>query len=225
MLIILGATGGLGKGLLELAEVQTSKDHWDFGEVIGTSRKDIDLTDEQSVARFVSGLQLKLKPKEVIKVVNATGISINGMMHKFSNDDFEKTLRTNVSGNFLFLKYLQPIIRDRPGSSMVILSSVVGETGVIGTIAYATSKSALRGLCRVSAKELARFDVTVNVIELGYFEAGMILQVPTNIQESLRGEIPLNRFGKISELFSTCKFALECGYLTGSTIKLNGGLT
>lgn len=225
MIIILGATGGLGKGLLELAQAQSTKDHWEFGEVIGTSRKDIDLIDEQSIARFVSSIQLKLKPRETIKVINATGISINGMLHKLSKDDFEKTLRTNVSGNFLFLKHLQPVLRDRPGSSAVLISSVVGETGVIGTIAYAASKSALRGLCRVSAKELAKFDVTINVIELGYFEAGMILQVPANIQESLRGEIPLNRFGKVSELFTACKFALECGYLTGSIIKLNGGLT
>ncbi len=224
MMIILGSTGGLGKGLLEQAQSESSLNSWKCGAVQGASKKDVDLTDESSITHFVKTLESTLQPGEPIKIINATGVSLNGMLHKLSTPDFEHTLKTNVTGNFLLLKHLQPLLRERRGSSIVILSSVVGEIGVVGTIAYASSKSALRGLCRVSAKELAKLGVTVNLIELGYFEAGMIHQVPENHQENLKNEIPLRRFGKVSELFEACQFALNCNYLTGSFVKLNGGL-
>jgi 3-oxoacyl-[acyl-carrier protein] reductase len=224
MLIIFGANGGLGSRLLRLAQEEGKKANWKFGPIMGFTRADLDFSSESSVSDFVKRLESEVKSTEPLYVINATGVSINGLIHKSPYSDFEKTLQVNLGGNFLLLKHLHPLLKARPGSSVAILSSIVGETGVVGTAAYASSKSGLRGLCRVSSKEFSKILATVNLIECGYFEAGMIEQVPEVMQEALKKEIPLNRFGRVEELFEACKFALSCGYLTGTAIKLNGGM-
>ncbi len=122
------------------------------------------------------------------------------------------------------MKELARMAKNRPGSSIVILSSVVAEIGVPGTIAYAASKSGIKGLVRTAAKEFSRLDATVNAIELGYFDRGMIEQVPRENLEKILEEIPLKRLGTISELFQSCDYLLRCRYMTGSLLKLNGGL-
>jgi 3-oxoacyl-[acyl-carrier protein] reductase len=224
MLIIIGSTGGLGRRLLKLCEQQAHESSWLFGRVLGATRADVDLTNEESIARFAAHVAETVPAGEPIKIINAAGISINALAHKMTLDDFQKSLQVNLIGNFLVIKHFQSLFKARPKSSVVILSSVVSETGVPGTIAYASSKSGLRGLCRVSSRELARFSTTVNLIELGYFEAGMIEQVPPDFQDSIKKEIPLGRFGTAEELMEACRFLLGCGYVTGAAIKVNGGL-
>ena len=223
MLMILGSTGGLGGGLINYVNSHSDLAA-EYGELVAVNRLDLDVEDENSVARFCDNLQKKLKTNEPIWVINAVGVSLNGYCHKMSADLFEKTIRVNLTGSFLLLKHLQPLLKERPGSSIVFLSSVVGELGIPGTIAYASSKSALRGLVKTAAREFARFKVTVNVLELGYFEKGMIEQLsPAQLSETLQ-QVPLNRLGTVAELFKACDFSLKNSFLTGSVIKLNGGL-
>lgn len=224
MFIILGANGGLGAGLLEQAQSCGSRHGWAQGDIWGATRNDVDMSRESSVKEFAEKINERANRNDIIQVINATGISINGVAHRAELSDFENTLRVNLTGNFLLVKYLQAVFKERPGSSLCMLSSVVGELGVPGTIAYASSKSGLRGLCRVASKEFAKYRATVNVIELGYFNVGMISQVSSEQKAKIIEGVPLARLGEVSELFEACRFALGCGYLTGAVIKLNGGL-
>jgi 3-oxoacyl-[acyl-carrier protein] reductase len=224
MLIIVGASGGLGNGLLtEAAESSTISRL--FGRSRGTVRSELNLTDESSVASFASQISKELSPSEGLFIINASGVSINGMAPKQHLDDFKKTLDVNVTGNFLLIKHFQPTFKSHPGSAMVTLSSVVADLGVPGTISYSTSKSALRGFARTAARELARINARFNVLELGYFDRGMIKQVTEDYKKTLLSEIPLGRLGSIEALLEACTFCLKCDYLTGAVIKLNGGLT
>jgi NAD(P)-dependent dehydrogenase (short-subunit alcohol dehydrogenase family) len=125
----------------------------------------------------------------------------------------------------VLVRALHPLVRERPASSIVLLSSVVSEIGVAGTAAYAASKAGLRGFVRSTARELARHDVRINSLELGYFDRGMITQLTPEALTQLESQIPLGRLGTIEDLFAACDFALRCRYLTGSTIKVNGGMT
>jgi NAD(P)-dependent dehydrogenase (short-subunit alcohol dehydrogenase family) len=224
MLLIIGASGGLGGGLVKRALQLSSQPVWDFGTVREVSRPELDVSSESSVSAFANSLLKEIPEGEALFIVNATGVSLNGMLHKQSLADFSRTLDVNVTGNFLLLKYFQPIFKLRPGSAMVVLSSVLAEIGVAGTIAYATSKSALKGMVRTGARELARVNARINVVELGYFDRGMIDQVSDDHKKLLMSEIPLGRFGTIEELFEACVFCLRCGYLTGAALQLNGGL-
>lgn len=224
MLIIMGTSGGLGKNLLEISLLDSKNENWKLGDILSTTRTELDIENEESIQKFSKKIETLLKPNEEIKIINATGISLNGMLHKLDVEAFNKTLQVNLTSNFLILKHFQPLFKNHPRSSLLILSSVVGEIGQLGTIAYSSSKSALRGLCRVAAKELARFNTSINVIELGYFDAGMINQISSDQQTLIKQTIPMNRFGNSSELYQACQFALNCNYLTGTYIKLNGGI-
>ena len=223
MLIIVGSTGGLGSGLLsyfnEHPEAAAA-----YGSVVGTSRRDFDLKDPGAVGAYFTELARQLGP-EPIHVVNAAGVSLDGYVHKQAFEDWRTTLEVNLGSAFTLVRALHPLVRERPSSSILLLSSVVSEIGVAGTAAYAASKAGLRGFVRSAARELARHDVRLNCLELGYFDRGMIKQVTPEFRAQLEREIPLRRLGTIEDLFSACDFALRCRYVTGTVIKLNGGLT
>jgi NAD(P)-dependent dehydrogenase (short-subunit alcohol dehydrogenase family) len=224
MLYIVGAGGGLGSGLIEHLN-QNKNAAAQFGGYKGLLRKDLDLTDQAASERYWQEADKHLKPGAPIFVINAAGRSINGYAHKLSLEEWERMLKDNLTSNFLLLRGLVPILKSRPGSSILIFSSVVAEIGVPGTIAYASSKSAIRGFVRTAARELARSNATINCLELGYFDRGMIDQVPKEHVNKLVTEVPVGRLGNVEDLFQGCQFALTCGYVTGTAIKLNGGLT
>src|SRR5690606_25177558 len=115
--------------------------------------------------------------------------------------------------------------KERPGSTLTLCSSVVSETGVVGTATYAATKSALHGLIRAASKEWARYGGRINAIQLGYFAYGMIDQVPEALLEDLKKTIPLMRLGQVDELWSACNFLVSNNYMTGNVLRLNGGLT
>ena len=106
------------------------------------------------------------------------------------------------------------------------MSSVVAQTGFIGTASYAASKAGLLGLTKTLAKELANKNITVNAIALGYFNAGMINDVPDEMQAQLKANIPVGELGDPLELAQLIKYicSQESSYLTGQTLNLNGGL-
>lgn len=222
MMIIIGTNGGLGRGLLEAFEAQS---HPSFGRIVGLTRKDIDIADPVAVSQYWSKLDAESSPGEQIFVVNAAGRSINGYCDRLAQSDWDITVSDNLTSNFMLIKALAPVFKKRPGSSILLLSSVVPELGVPGTIAYSATKSGLRGMVRTASKELSRSKATINCLELGYFDRGMIEQVPSEHVAKLVDEIPLRRLGSIEDLAMTCEYALRCTYLTGAVIKLNGGLT
>lgn len=224
MLIIVGSTGGLGSGLLRyFAEHRGVAAP--FGEVVGTARVDFDLEEPDSVTSYFETLHERLVGSEPIYLVNAAGISLSGYLHKQSLEEWRASLTVNLESAFVLVRALHPLLREHPGSAIVLLSSVVPEIGVAGTTAYSASKSGLRGFVRTAARELARLDARINCLELGYFDRGMITQVAPDYLETIKAQIPLGRLGTVDDLAQAVDFALSCKYLTGGVVKLNGGLT
>ena len=113
-----------------------------------------------------------------------------------------------------------PTVRGR----IINVSSVVSTLGVPGTSAYAASKEGVIGLTRVIAKENASLGITANVLSLGYFDRGMIEQVPTKMLESIEAQIPMGHLGHPRSIVSAINFLIEAEYVTGAVIPINGGL-
>lgn len=224
MLIIVGATGGIGSGLVEHFRDRPSSTH-EWGEVLATTRDELDLEDPSTVERFFAEAVDQAEPNEPLMIVNAAGVSLNGYLHKQTLEDWRTTLVVDLEAAFLLVRAAHPYLRQRPRSAIVLLSSVVAEIGVPGTAAYSTAKAGLRGFVRTAGRELSRIGTRINCIELGYFDRGMISQIPAAEIERLLNEIPLGRLGTIADLAAAVEFVLRCEYLTGGVIKLNGGLT
>ena len=109
---------------------------------------------------------------------------------------------------------------------ILFMSSIVAQTGFVGTAAYAASKAGLLGLTKTLAKELANKNVTVNAIALGYFNAGMIQDVPEDMQTQLKANIPVGELGDPLQLATFIEYLVseKSAYITGQTLNLNGGL-
>jgi len=225
MYLITGASRGIGKFL---SESFAGVGH----EVIGIYKSTepvsthqsyyrLNITKEEEVNRFFEEHRAKLNN---LILINAAGISYNAVAHRAEISLWKEVIDTNLVALFNLIRLVLPIMRNDNYGRIINLSSVVAQQGVAGTTAYAASKSALWGLCRSLAVENGNKGVTVNNINLGYFDIGMIEQVPEKIKEDIIQRIPTKRLGKPEEILSTVEYIINTAYLNGTSIDLNGGL-
>ena len=225
MIIITGASRGIGKFLLNhyLTEGQDA-----IGLYNRTLPEDhegnyyhVDVTNDDDVQRFYDKISPRLKN---IILINAAGISYNAFAHKADLSRWKEVLDVNVTGLFNLLSKLLPVMRADNYGRIINFSSVVAQQGVMGTSAYAASKSALWGLSKAIAAENGGKNISINTINPGYFDIGMIGEVPADLLASIIQRIPAKRLGLPEEILATVKYIIETAYLNGASIDLNGGL-
>lgn len=109
---------------------------------------------------------------------------------------------------------------------IVNIASISGVTGNIGQANYAAAKAGILGLTKSVAREFAKRNITCNVVAPGLIETQMTAEMPQDIIEKLRGQIPLGRLGKPNEVASLVAFLAsdESAYITGQTIHVDGGM-
>ena len=230
VIVITGATGGLGREMVKHFEKQDVKlalhtfQHEPFEVECEHAWFKADLSDAFQVSNFVATVLANFGHVDVL--INNAGISRNGMSWKLNNTDFQQVLAVNLTAPFLLMQGFLPGMRERNSGRIISISSVVAQTGVVGTAAYAASKAGLLGLTKTVAKEVAGNGITVNALALGYFDRGMITEVAEDLREKIIEQIPLKRLGSMDAILSTLDWLLADGasYVTGQTISLNGGL-
>jgi 3-oxoacyl-[acyl-carrier protein] reductase len=161
-------------------------------------------------------------------LVNNAGVAVNGMLARFSDDSWKKTLSTNLDGAFHCTRAASMLVLKAKAAGRIInITSVVGEMGNGGQVAYAASKAGLIGLTMATAKELASRGVTVNAVSPGFIETDMTAEhLPEAQRVKLLEGIPLGRIGGAPEVADTVAFLAGPGaaYITGQVIRVNGGL-
>lgn len=231
VILITGASGGMGGALSALFSneevklaLQHNKNKINLAESKTVAHFKADLTIETEVVRLVSSVVEKFGRIDVL--INNAGISKSSMSWKTDAAAWKETLAINLDAPFFMAKHVIPIFRQQNSGRIINISSIVAQTGFAGTSAYAASKAGLIGLTKTLSKELSNFGVTVNALALGYFNVGMIDDVPKELQEEIISSIPLRKLGDPTSVFQTIKWLIseEGGYITGQTINLNGGL-
>ena len=106
------------------------------------------------------------------------------------------------------------------------MSSVIGEMGNAGQMAYSASKSGIFGLTKSLAKELGSRGITVNAVTPGFIETDMTAEMSDEQRNALLSQIALGRLGKVEDVAKLVTFLAspEAGYITGQIIGVNGGL-
>jgi acetoacetyl-CoA reductase len=158
-------------------------------------------------------------------VVNNAGITRDGTLHKMTYDDWNEVMRINLGGCFNMAKACFPGMRERGWGRIVNIGSINGQAGQYGQVNYAAAKSGIHGFTKALAQEGARFGVTVNAIAPGYIDTDMVAAVPEPVLEKIVAKIPVGRLGQAEEIARGVTFLTsdEGGFVTGSTMSINGG--
>ncbi|MGZ4545126.1 MAG: 3-oxoacyl-ACP reductase FabG [Blastococcus sp.] len=169
-------------------------------------------------------------------LVNNAGITADKTVLKMVDDDWRRVLDVNLSAAFYLSQAALRHMVERGSGRIVMVSSVIGETGGIGQVNYASAKSGLFGLTKTLAREAALqcqraakpdgIGITVNAVTPGYIATEMLATVPPKVLDGLRAKIPVGRLGQPEEIGRVVHFlaADASSYITGQVWGINGGL-
>ncbi|HVG09479.1 MAG TPA: 3-oxoacyl-[acyl-carrier-protein] reductase [Thermoanaerobaculia bacterium] len=173
--------------------------------------------------------RLKQLPEDFAAVdilVNNAGITADNLLARMSLEDWERVLRTNLTGSYALTKEVLRGMMKRRWGRIINISSVVGMMGNAGQANYAAAKAGLIGLTKSLARELGSRSITVNAVAPGYVETAMTANLPEASREDLTGAIALKRLGTVDDVAWAVLYLAseEAGYVTGHVLNVSGGL-
>ncbi|MFO0541871.1 MAG: beta-ketoacyl-ACP reductase [Phenylobacterium sp.] len=173
--------------------------------------------------RAVRAVEAELGPVDVL--VNNAGITRDGVFHKMSPAQWSEVIRVNMDSVFNMTRQVIEGMREREWGRIVNISSINGQKGQMGQTNYAAAKAGMIGFTKALALENARKGVTVNCICPGYIDTEMVQAVPETVLASIIAQIPVGRLGRGEEIADMVAFLSgeHAGFVTGSTLSLNGG--
>jgi 3-oxoacyl-[acyl-carrier protein] reductase len=156
-------------------------------------------------------------------LVNNSGIIRDRTMKNMKLEEFESVVRVNLTGTFNVIHKAVAVLRN--GGRIINLSSVSGQMGLFGQANYSSSKAAIIALTKVSAREFARNQITVNAVAPGFIDVGMSKGMPDEVTQNFIKQIPLGRLGDVNEIVNAILFLASpmASYITGHVLNVNGG--
>ncbi|MDP2271916.1 MAG: 3-oxoacyl-[acyl-carrier-protein] reductase [Archangium sp.] len=206
----------------EAAAAETVKAIVDAGGKAKAIR--FDVADSEGCSAAVDGVVKEFGRLDVL--VNNAGVAIDGLLMRFKDDDWDKTLDTNLKGAFMLMRAVSRPMMKQKGGAIVNVSSIVGEMGNAGQAAYSASKAGLLGLTKSIARELASRNIRVNAVTPGFITTDMTSALSPELKEKMSAAIPLSRIGNAEEVAAAVAFLASdaASYITGEVLKVNGGM-
>ena len=232
--IITGATGGIGKCLVE-------KFH-SFGSTIvatGTNEEKLKvlkrnfpdvhcerfkLDEHDKIEHFIENTEKKLGGLEVL--VNNAGITLDNLSIRLTEENWKKVLDINLSSTFLMCKYaIKKMLKNKYGK-IINITSVVGHTGNLGQANYTASKAGIIAMSKSLAIEYAKKNITLNCVSPGFIQSRMTENIVESVKAVLTSRIPMARLGNGEDVANSVAFLSsdQASYITGETIHVNGGM-
>jgi 3-oxoacyl-[acyl-carrier protein] reductase len=180
-----------------------------------------DVTQPQQAEAMTKQIQDQRGGLDIL--VNNSGIISDRTIKKMSLNEFESVIRVNLIGTFSVTQKAAAILRN--GGRVINMSSVSGQMGLFGQANYSSSKAGIIALTKVSAREFARQNITVNAIAPGFIDVGMSKGMPEEVTQNFIKQIPLGRLGEAREIVDAALFLASpmASYITGQVLNVNGG--
>ena len=186
----------------------------------------LNVSDSKACEEFCKEVIAKYGHIDVL--VNNAGITRDALINKMSDEMWDLVLQVNLKSVFNLCRWIGPHMAEKGSGSIINISSVVGEFGNIGQVNYSASKSAMFGLSKSLAKELARkgAQVRCNAVAPGYTMTDMLKTVPQELLDKFAKTTMLGRLGQPQDIANACLFLAsdESAYITGQVISVNGGM-
>lgn len=226
MIILTGASGGIGKEMLSsLSELD------DVIAIYNTTKPEIiescsnityyklDISSQDHIKNFVSDYSQALNK---ITLIHGAGVAESSLVVNHTKEMWDTAIEVNLTANFLLTKALLPLMISEKWGRIVHFSSIRVSAG---TISYTTTKRGLLGLSEVLSKEYAKFNVTSNALVLGAFDTGMFRNLKQKVKKELIDQIPGKKLGDVADISRAVKFIMESPFLNGAEITIDGGAT
>jgi len=183
-----------------------------------------DVADEKA---FVDAIKTIIDcDGELSYLVNNAGITKDKLAIRMGVEDFEEVIKANLTSTFIGCKEALKIMSKKRFGSVVNISSIVAQSGNVGQVNYSASKGGIISMTKSFALEGAPRGIRFNSITPGFIQTQMTDELKDEIKEAYISKIPLKRFGTPKEVAEVVAFLLSdhSSYITGETIKVNGGM-
>jgi acetoacetyl-CoA reductase len=194
-----------------------------FSDKTGIAIFKWDVSSLEECQAGIAKVEAALGPVDVI--VNNAGITRDATMKKMNRGAWDEVLDTNLGGCFNMCKAAWDGMLNRSFGRIVNIGSINGQAGQYGQVNYAAAKSGIHGFTKALGQEGAAKGITVNAIAPGYIDTDMVAAVPADVLEKIVARIPVKRLGHAHEIARGVLFLVadDAGFITGSTISINGG--
>jgi len=232
--IVTGGSRGIGRAIVQRLAAEGAKVAFTY---IQNKALADQVAQEDTIAAFQADVTNFDQAKDLVKqvkekfgridiLVNNAGITRDKLLAMMTEKDWDDVIDTNLKGAFNLSKpVVGAMIRQRSGTILNI-TSISGIVGMPGQVNYSSSKAGMIGFTKALAKELAKANITVNALALGFVETDMTAVLNDEYRSKALGQIPLGRFGKAENMADVALFLLsdKANYITGQVIQVDGGL-
>lgn len=197
----------------------------EISEMTGATAVRCDVSDSRQVKEGVRAARMYLEvPCFDVLVCNA-GISITGLFTDTTREQWTEIMGTNLYGTVAVTREVLPSMIERKQGSIVMVSSIWGQTGGSCEVAYSTTKAAIIGFAKSLAKEMAPSGIRINCIAPGVIDTDMSRICGEDTLQALTEEIPMGKIGTAEEVAKAAVFLAseEASYITGQVLAVNGG--
>ncbi len=238
--LVTGASRGIGRAIaIDLAKegadvvvnYRSRADSADevVREIFNLGREAIsfkaDVADEEEVKRMVDKVVEKFGGIDIL--VNNAALHRGGRIQNLAPSDWDIVISSILKGTFNCCRYIVPIMIEREWGRVINISSDVGVHGFPGDTAYGAAKAGLIGFTKSLAKEVARKNITANIVIPGFIRTDMtapLFDTEEKVQREL-ARIPMRRPGRVEEVAELVSFlAFKGSYITGAVIPVDGGM-
>ena len=239
VVIITGGASGIGRvSALRFAAEGATVIIWDIdaakaeatrGEIEAQGGRAVvavvNTTQPEQVAAAAQAAHAEFGRIDVL--INNAGITRDASLRKMTLAQWQQVIDVNLTGVFVCAQAVAPYMEAQRSGRIINTSSVVGLYGNYGQSNYAATKAGLIGLTKTLARELGKYNITVNAVAPGFMMTDMLATIPEKVLEALKARTPLGRLGKPEDIAAAYLFLAsdEAGYVSGTVLSVDGAIT